>query len=376
MPETIHRESTVTPPELLGDVAEAQDFARHNAMLDAVQDVLPQGEWTDGQRNITTGVETVIDPYYNAPDIRIPTGNVLPDAVTNIVYGQVVVGEGSETKDQICDLDTVTKINETLQATVLAGEHGHIPRVLMPPNPDDITGDPKNVDVWLHSIGYEDTWPVMLQRSQTDGKTKPFSHDESDYHLGNFALFPVEMQDALSEAARHTYEFRQTHPDGNRTLVLPSEDARQDDPLAFNLRGGPTGPGYRGGIDVIDNISDNNGYMGLLSYLATQPESTLTSTFEDLVLMADGLRSGELTAPEWDSGVSESEQEKWEMAQDLNVERMMIGDVTNFNMRHREGRSITQEEWQKAGDKYLKGILRVAMKIRSDETTADIPVVA
>lgn len=375
MLETLQPNPSLSSPEQGVATVEFQDFARHNALFDAVQHVIVDAQWNDDIRAISSGVETVIDPFYGDPDIRIPTGNILPQTVTNIVYGQVTVGEGLSTRDQICDLDTVTNINETLQATVLDGEHGHIPRIIMPPNPDDITGDPNNVDVWLQNIGYEDTWPIMLER-QPDGTLEPNSHDERDYHLGNFALFPREMQDQLSEAARHTYEFRAANRNtGLKALVLADELPREEDPFAFNLRGNPTGPEFRDGINVIDDVSDHKGYLNLLGYLTTQPEGELQATFDDLVLMADGIKSGELAVPKR-FPMPGADEAKWQMAQDLNREKNMIGDVTNFNMRHREGRRISPDELKVAEQNYLKGILRVAAKIRGEQLPETVPVAA
>lgn len=218
----------------------------------------------------------------------------------------------------------------------------------MPPEPEHHTDSPKNNDFWLDQIGNHSTWPIMQFRKtlglqpDPNGELEVFSHDTDDKHLGNMMLFPQEMQHQISEAARHTLAFRQTEAGKHKPDIIVPGDDEDKDPLAYNQRGtSVTGPKYRSGINVIDDITDNGSYMGLLSTLVNMSDEEIEISIGE---------SGSIVA-------------------NLNDQRRMIGDVANFNTRHREGRRITEEELQTVQDQYVQGILRVANKIRGESAT-------
>ncbi len=355
------------------------DHIRHNALWAAAETV-SDGTWTEGARLLDRRRCVPTDSYeYHDPATKY-TGELGEEATIDAVYGNRYTGEGNDIKVEKCDLGILTRINETIAQTVLTEEHSHIPRVVMPPEPEQHTDSPKNNDFWLDQIGNHDTWPIMQFRKKKvdptgfhadpNGELEIFSHDTDDKHLGNLMLFPQEMQDQISEAARHTLAFRQTEKGKDKPDITVPGDAvdEEKDPLAYNERGGPTSTKYRGGIKVIDDITDNKTYMSLLSSLVNMSDEEIETVMSEFSAIAEGLKTGEMRYN--DPNLSAEDSRKISVVADLYDQRHMIGDVANFNTRHREGRRITEQELQIVQDQYVQGILRVASKIRSNSTTA------
>jgi hypothetical protein len=354
-----------------------EHFLRDNP-VSRIASRIPADHWKEGPRRTPLGSISTGNSYDWDPKPEL-----LESSLISPVYGERAVGEGENLHVEVTKgLADLTAINIALQKEVLVDEGGLIPVTLLPPNLREELSVENN-DRWLLEIK-GGIWPVMVHEKEDfanpgEFKLEVSDHDLGDYHLGNMALFPRELNTQIVEAAGYELDRRLerlTDPKLPKGLVLPNEDPRAEDPLAWSPRGSIYHNSHSG-IDEIDNVSDSSSYQSLLAHLAVLPKQEREEIF------ALALRFAKLPLPydqrntEIDKFVTEhfsSDDEKEQvvrrlesMASDLLEQRLMIVSITNFNMRHREGRNMTPDEQEKAKDGYMQGILRVAGKLHGDE---------
>jgi plastocyanin len=268
------------------------------------------------------------------------------------MYGSRVtaIPESDDVSIETASLDTLHAIHARLAETVLKGEGMHVATPVIPPEPENGTGSHANNDLWLQMI-HEGKWPIMATgRLLEDGEPQYNSHDYGDYHLGNLALFPREIQDIISKAAGIEINWRKAR--GPDAILRPSNAGRDErDPFAGGLRGESY---YTSGIDKIDNMTDIPGYFELLNY-AMHGEGDKAPQ-ERLATLVDNIASG---------NIAEDQQR---LKETMAVIQRQIGDLVNFITLHEEGHVTTQEEVEKAMADFLHGVARVAEKIQGTYT--------
>lgn len=276
------------------------------------------------------------------------------------IYGMRIVPDENATvsgavKLEAVDLKVVTAIHQKLAETVLQSENIRIATPTTPPNPERGVTDIENNNYWLQMIK-EGKWPVYTDADAPDGEPPYSSHDYGDYHLANFALFPREIQDMITDAATNELSWRTRWQNGEvqgNMKLLYGEDEHDDDPWASGFRGSKM---HTNGILKIDNLTDIHSYLPLLAYVtdvADSPEHHLASVLEYAQQPKEDYDDPRYRASE---GIREMRKE--------------IGDMVNFNTRHRENRKATQEEVDEAFEKFKTGLVRVAHKIRGDTIAA------
>jgi hypothetical protein len=278
---------------------------------------------------------------------------------------------------QSCDLEDMVAIDEKIGQAL--GEDSHTPLLTKAPYPyAGISRGPEanaNNDAWLLAIR-DGHWPIPGTYKR-DPVTDEFStqleydgHDFGDKHLGFMMLAPAEMQQQITEAAHHGLTRRLEaldDPDRPKGLVLPGEDKYDTDPLAYTWRGAAI-RGSMDAINTIDQISDDPNFLPLMQELAALPdEATRIDYLEhyaSLVDMPEHQQEQALLATQPDNidKFSWVNHEKMRMARVGAQMRMMVG-ITNFNVRHREGRDLTPQEQEGAKQVYLAGLVRVAGKL-------------
>lgn len=274
------------------------------------------------------------------------------------LYGSRVVLKPSVLTTEAVEVESVgfdalTQIHEKLNEGVLKGEGMRIAKVVVPPNKSDIF-HPDNVDAWLDDIRHH-IWPIMMLQGKT-GSHELYAnfHDAGDYHLGNFATFPREVQDITTETTVHEQAWRRKFHKGevpHKFLLLSGEHEHDDDPWGSKLRGG-SGLGQTG-VNKLDDISGVDSYMPMLAYLVDHPEQDCQQRLEYL----------QSYNPKQDGYNTD---ERFLASSGLGIMRAGIGDLVNFNSRHRDGENATPELVEHEYQKFLTGVVRVAKKIRGE----------
>lgn len=278
--------------------------------------------------------------------------------ITNI-YGMRIVPDEAATapgavKLEAVDLEMLPVIHKRLAETVLKGENIRIATPTTPPNAEGSVLDPENNNYWLQMIK-DHKWPIYAEPDAPEGKPPYSSHDYADYHLVNFALFPREIQDLITEAATNDLEWRQLRQSGEvstKMKLIDSENEDSQDPWGSGFRGNTS---LTDGISKIDDLTDVDRYIPLLAYVVSNPDVSPEDRIADLL------------AYEKEPGIKKDRDPREHVVAGLNRMRAVVGDIVNFNTRYREDRNITQDEADAAFIDFLTGVGRVAHKIRGDE---------
>ncbi|MEK7572097.1 MAG: hypothetical protein AAB553_07540 [Patescibacteria group bacterium] len=300
---------------------------------------------------------------------------------------------GKDARTERISFQTLTSFHQKFSTAVLFDEHIHITTV----PPEELVyegGSPhtENNNFWLRAIGDKEDprWLIMPQKrslgtyfedSDLIEEDKLSSlHDATAFHLFNFATFPRELQDLLTEAAQHEYAWRKRlqqrmvagehigrgshlHSDSstlgdsfvvNKVLLLPGEGVDSEDPFSTaSLNGKKI---HTVGINKIDGLSGMEGYLSLLVDLVSHTE---VSSEERLAFILEKFLATNVARYE----------DLPDVVNCLGMLPRFTADVLNFNTRHRtfnegQGRNVTQLEVEQFISDSLLGIVRVANKIR------------
>lgn len=295
------------------------------------------------------------------------------------VYGERV---GADGELEACSLEDMVKIDIEIAEEVLVDEESRTPILTVAPYPKaSLTGKgpetQANNDAWLRTIR-DGHWPIPgSYKRDYETKGGDFSdelsydlHDSADKHLAFMLLAPREIQREITEAAHHGLTRRLDaldNPEMPKGLVLSGEHDSDVDKHAYTWRGEAI-RGSMDAINTIDQISDDPNFLPLINdLLSLESDEEREQYIEHYAALAAAPTEElgtllEQTAPdnvELDSWVStESQKTLW-----VGAQMRMITGIANFNMRHREGRDLTQAEMSQAQHQYLSGIVRVADKL-------------
>ncbi len=279
------------------------------------------------------------------------------------IYGFRIIPDGeSDRKNDVIvqevDFHTLTKMHEAFAGTVLTGEHTRIPVPTDPPVPEKGSDNHLNNNLWLEKIrdGY---WPIMRDHNNlVTGEFEYSDHDSSEFHLGNMALLPREVQDIITEAATYELNWQRKYQAGevhDNRLFLAGEDMDDEDPFASGFRWSKR---HSDGIAKIDSITDEPAYMNLLVHIVAEKSVSCADRMAALRANIDAL----------DVHVADSRE-----VRAIHQMSKQLADLLNFNSRHRDGRTITLEEAREANEAFLNGVVRVAEKIRGEYKGEDSP---
>ncbi|HUB93717.1 MAG TPA: hypothetical protein VMB52_04395 [Verrucomicrobiae bacterium] len=291
-----------------------------------------------------------------------------------------------------CSVDDTLQLIETVAHTVLIDEHTRTPLIYALPFPNEPYSKKA---LSLDQIRFRTNaflgvlrkfWPVPkgfhgVEGEEADEPTV-FKHEIADNHIIFMALNPREMQDAISEAVAYNQVERADimgkpadHPKG-RTLKSPHDNV-VNSPFGDVIR-------YEGrdAIKMIDEVSDNAAFLGLMERLlelkSADERDQFVHYYIDLIMNHD-------IRPDYTDGDSEPNYTRMNAIIDSSYPRYMATQVrqdlhayffsnmdnfiqvANFNMRYRgKGRNMTEAEMLEAGHAYIMGMLRVAHKLAGD----------
>ncbi len=306
-------------------------------------------------------------------------GTIFPSLAA--VYGERV---GADGELEACSLPDMVEIDTEIAANVLVDEDSRTPLLTIAPYPKASTTGKSpeaqaNNDAWLRTIR-DGHWPIPgSYKRDYETKDGDFSdelsydlHDSADKHLSFMLLAPREMQHEITEAAHHGLSRRLNaldDPEMSKGLVLRGETDSDVDKRAYTWRG----EAFRGDMDAIntiDQISDDPNFLPLINdLLSLKSDEERGQYMEHYAALADA-PTEELDTLLEQSVPEDMDTDEWVSAQSqktlwVGAQMRMIAGITNFNMRHREGRDLTQEEISQAQHQYLSGIVRVADKLAS-----------
>ncbi len=288
-----------------------------------------------------------------------------------LVYGFRIVPDPEATtpgavKLETATLDTVHRIHERLNDTVLKGEGMRIAKPTIPPHPEEGLKNAENNDLWVELIRHHQ-WPIMKDapviKAQQDGSgdiwekgvTTWNSHDYAAKHLGNSALYPREIQDLITEATIHEQARRKQYHAGevnDKVLYLSVFEEGKENPYASYARGSGW---HTDGITEIDHLTDADNYMDLLAYLVDEPQTAAEDRLATLQAYLKEKHDPYEYSHELGSAVSGVVELK-----------KLVADILNFNNRHRDGENIVPEAVDQIMEQVLNGVVRVAKKIRGN----------
>jgi hypothetical protein len=267
------------------------------------------------------------------------------------VYGAKVVpsevADIGQTLDvKLTEIETVTDIHNSLSEGVLQGENIRVATLLTPPHPEKMF-HPENVDMWLDEIRHG-KWPIM--RFKDGNRLVAFLHDAGTEHLGNMALFPREVQDLITEVTIHETRWRKQFkafevPSKFILLDIEKENDKDIWPIGSNSTLASTG------VDKLDEFTGAGYYVDLLAYVVSGSEVSCEERLKN-VIEYPTLRYGK------------SDEFKENASKGISEMYNGIGSLVNFNSRHRHGQNATKELVDHEYKKFLKGLLRIAKKIR------------
>jgi len=341
--------------------------------IPAEHTILPEEEHTGGRNRIVEEIEMLIpadhwsdaigehDPLLrNSPPGTKPNtystydGKQVVDIPTTLWVGYLygiksVVDEQGVAHIKYLPLEDVEKIHRHLAGTVLRGENPRVATLATPPHPHQGALSTENNDLWLDMI-HRGQWPVMLTTSYS-GREEYDSHDYADYHLANMMLFPKELQGLITETV--VYEKRQrqfwSQDREKNPKVMKLSGEGDTDPYASAERGQTM---YTDGISKIDNLTDVQLYLKLLTYLVdgqNEPVEERLKQVKNANPKEEDVNMP-VTYPSW--GYEEL--------------KGVVADAVNFNSRHRDEQQAVQElvDWE--FEKVIDGVIRVAKKIRGE----------
>lgn len=261
------------------------------------------------------------------------------------IYGSRLLLNGSGyVIVETTDVGTLHRIHQRLDETVMAGEHMHVATPTMPPEPRNGSFSLANNRLWLEKIAYRRQWPIMAENKPIDGLPVHYSrHDRNDWHLGNFASYPLEGQDLVARVAGT--ELAVIDDKGPDTVLLPRR-VRHNQPTD-RFTGGFSGY-YLTGIQKIDDFSDDPHYVRLLDYalssdVAGSPEERIAHLVETTEENPENLH--------------------WLMVGCLPEVRRQLGSLLNFITIYERGRTTTDDMVDQLMSDFLQGTARMAHKI-------------
>ena len=206
-----------------------------------------------------------------------------------------------------------------------------------------------------------------LEPDRTRSGLRVFKHDSSEAHFANDLLRPEPMQLQLRECSLIDLGHRQDH--GQNTLKLPGEYGGYRFPYAYS-----GSIDESSGIYLIDTITDDVYYLKMLQELADLPSAADVDT-----IISNTIGYAEATG--WDRNFDNMPVSQIRSV-NLAINRLDIPrnifkrilsgagqmlTLTNFNLRHYEGRNLTADEANQAAVNYVEGLRDIAHKIRGDE---------
>jgi len=346
------RSSNTTEIGLETKTPRESDSSSTENPLEAVASIMPNERWKLPRRNSGTWVPNL-----------------------NIMIGQREI-EGEQVA---CSVEDMVALDEEIAQSLLADEHIHTPITYTAPYPrnsevkrggDEIRA---NNDKWLITIS-EGHWPIPASYWSDDkqewrDELGYDSHDTADWHMFFMMTAPREMQDQLTSAAKFGIVDRLRSLDNpdKRDLLLGDDDNSIELPNATRFS-------YKGvdAIKIIDEITDNPEMPKLMNTLLEMNSAEERDAYLDRYISLANMEYRESydhlreSVPEGTPSPQEWVDQEMKKRNDIEHIMGQILIITNFNMRHKQRRNMTEEEKTRAISEYMKGIRRVSHKLAGD----------
>lgn len=323
------------------------------------QDFSSPSLWTGRERpfprSICGGLE-----YIPSSGRYLLTASRPNDLWLSLPYGVRAVPGGGDggLAIQTTELETITLIGAEIRDKILRDEGVRVATLVDADNMNEGESPTNNLQ-WLRLIAYDKIWPIMRGRYESPYSPPAyFPHDYSANHLGNFLLFPNELQDLITQVAQIEIGWRGKNQ--GQIMLLDGETSQSVIPYEARLFGRPNS--QTDGGQKIDHISNDENYMLFLSFLVAGREMSCENR---LALLREAASNPELYSKQ-DPKMFQEVKHSLSFFETMHRK---IGDCFNFIIRHTQGRNATEQEVDKVFESFLKGTVRVAEKVRGTNGT-------